>query len=532
MDALVIIPFILFLVVIFSAIAERLNLPYPILLVIVGLIVGFIPGIPNWHPSSDIVLPVFLPPILFAAARLITWQDIKNNISEICLLSIVLVVVSAIGMALSLDALIPLFTFSSAFVLCSIISPTDSISATSILNRLNTKQRLVRSLEIESLFNDAISITLYNLAVLLVFTGAMNMTAFTHHVAPAAIGGIAIGLVLAFFTSIIVNNFLRNSENELPIIMGLILAYVSYLFADQVGASGVLAVVAAGLFHTRTERMLKARTRLAEKASWNTYIFFLNGVIFIVIGLQFPVYLHRVNTYPAGELILYSVITILLLLIFRVIFIIFLSFISKIGGRYNIFSKNATIYSWRDVLVSSWSGMRGLVSLALAIALPEKLSATANFPNRDLIIFLTIITIIFTVVIQGITLPFVVKWLGITKRTEAVLQETNKAYLLITKRAISHLNQLRDERKLTSGLAKKLIDNYYESRLLEFNLASKAAKSTHDLNQEAEAWLARILEFERTLLLDMLQHGKVSQEAYTRIIHKIDRDEVGFATYS
>ncbi len=531
MDALVVIPFILFLVVIFTAIAERINIPYPILLVVVGLIVGFIPGLPNWHPPSNIVLTLFLPPILFAAARLISWQDIKNNSLEIIVLSIILVIASSIGIAFVLPSMAPIFSISSAFVLGAIISPTDAISATSILNRLNAKQRLVRSLEIESLFNDAVSITLYGVALFLVFTGTINTTSFTRTLLPSAIFGVAIGLVLSYFTSVIVDNFLRNSENELPIIMGLILAYVAYLFAEQMHASGILAVVAAGLFHTRTERTLKARTRLAEKASWDTYIFFLNGVIFIVIGLQFPVYLSLVKKIPMMTLFGISAATILLLLAFRFVFVASLALINRALARHNLVSKNATVYTWRDVLISSWSGMRGLVSLALAIALPINISGNIPFPDRNLIVFITIIVIMFTVVIQGLTLPLLVKWLGVAKRAEVILQETNQAYRRLTKQAIKHIEQLREKNKIGKGIAKQLIDNYYESRLLQFNLAQKANVDSTELACEAEKYLANILNFERTQLFDMLSNGTISQEVYVRIIHKLDRDEVGFATY-
>lgn len=530
MDALLVIPFILFLVVICTSIAERINVPYPLLLVVAGLIVGFIPGLPNWHPPSNIILPLFLPPILFAAARLISWQDIKNNMLEISLLSLVLVVTSAIGMAYSLQALAPVFSLSTAFVLGAIISPTDSIAATSILNKMNVQPALVRSLEIESLFNDAVSITLYTVAVYFVFTGSMKIHSFTHAVLPA-IGGIICGITLSYFTSVIVKSFLKDSENELPIIMSLILAYIAYSFAESLGASGVLSVVAAGLFHTRTERTITARTRLAERASWNTYIFFLNGVIFIVIGLQFPAYMETVKSIPTSQLIYLSVLTIVLLLMFRFFWVSILMLLSQLFARYRLSTKNATIYNWKDAIISSFSGMRGLVSLALAIALPVKINESTLFPNQNLIIFLTIITILFTVVIQGLALPFIVKWLGVAKRTHIIMQETNQVYRLITERAITHINSLKGEKKLTSGIAKKLVDHYYEARLLHFNLAQEANVADYKLNAEAEKWLKKILHYERTLLHHMLVRGEISQEAYIRIVHKIDRDEVGFTSY-
>lgn len=528
MDALVIIPFILFLVVICTAIAERINIPYPLLVIVVGLAVGFIPAVPNWHPDTNLVLPVFLPPILFAAARLISWQDIKSNLLEIGVLSLVLVITTAIGMAITLPILAPYFTLASAFVLGAIISPTDSISATSILNKMNTKPRLVRSLEIESLFNDAVSITLYKISLFLVVTGSLDIHAFTLEILLSSCSGIAIGLLLAFFTNVIVNNFLRDSDNELPIIMGLILAYVAYLFAERVGASGVLSVVAAGLFHIRTERRLKARTRLAEQASWNTFIFFLNGVIFIVIGLQFPVYWHRAHDIPLLNLFYFSLITIASLLLLRLVWIGLLAGLSRLFSAYHLLSRQATRYTWRDVIISTLSGMRGMVSLALALAIPTHIAPNIPFPDRDLIILLTIIVILFTVVIQGLILPFVVRWLGATKDSARLLAETNDSYRYITEQAIAHITLLQSEQQLTSSIAKKLVDNYYEGRLLQFNLSQQLHSKTTELSDEAEKWLRHFLQYERELLYDLLKQGKISQDAYVRIVRKIDRDEVGF----
>ena len=535
MDALAIIPFILFLVVICAAIAERINIPYPLLVIVVGMLVGFIPGIPNWHPSTELVLPIFLPPFLFAAARLISWQDIKSNFLEICFLSFILVIITAISMAFALPVFAPYFSLASAFVLGAIISPTDSISATSILNKLNTKQRLVRSLEIESLFNDAVSITLYKISILMVLVGTVKLGSFNTSIALSGAGGIVIGLLLAYFTQVIINNFLRESENELPIIMGLILAYVSYLFAERMGASGVLSVVAAGLFHIRTEKNLKAQTRLAEQASWNTFIFFLNGVIFIVIGLQFPVYWQRVNTIPVHEIIYDSVIVIGLLLVLRFACLIFLASITKVLKRWALINFQSTPYSWKDVIISSSSGMRGMVSLALAIALPAEIAPGISFPDRDLIILLTIIVIVFTVVIQGLLLPFIIKGLGCIKDARATAEKTARTYRYITEQALNHVTLAQRKNTLSSSIAERIVDNYYESRLLQFNLHHKECSTNlleaEQISREAEKCLKEIMNFERDLLFKLLSKGEITQEVYIRILRKIDQDEVGFGSF-
>jgi monovalent cation/hydrogen antiporter len=251
MTALEILPFILFIVVIATAIAERINIPYPLVLVIAGILVGLMPGIPNWHPPSNMVLPVFLPPILFAAARTISWRDIRSNMNNIVSLSVILVLVNTFAIAGVIYWIIPKIHFASALVLGAIISPTDAVAATSILSKMHVRQSIIRTIEVESLFNDAAGIVLYKMAVLFVFMGSLDMHELGLRSILVGAGGVVIGLLFSYFTNLIVEQFLSNSENNLPIIMSLILAYVAYLFAERLGASGVLAVVAAGLYHKK-----------------------------------------------------------------------------------------------------------------------------------------------------------------------------------------------------------------------------------------------------------------------------------------
>lgn len=531
MTAFEIIPFILFLVVIGTAIAERINVPYPLVLVVAGLIVGFIPGIPNWHPPSNMVLTLFLPPILFAAARLISWEDIQNNIAEIILLAIVLVIVSTITVGWVLHWIVPDISLSAALVLGAIISPTDAIASTSILNKMKAQQRVIRSIEVESLFNDAISIVLYKMAILFVFMGSINVTQVTTHTILVGLGGIAVGLMFSYFTSLIVKEFLTESENELPIIMSLILAYVAYLFASRIGVSGVLAVVAAGLFHKRTEHTIKARTRLSEKSVWDTFIFFLNGLIFIIIGMQFPSFLHKVSYLPASQLALFSVIIIVILLLLRFIWVTLTTYLSTRIAKFRKSKSQSTEFSWREVLISSCAGMRGLVSLALAIALPISISNTEPFPSLNLIVFLTIIVILFTLVVQGLMLPYLIKFLKLEKTDISTIKEATKIYRKLTKDAITHIGRLEETKHVCSVAAKKLVDNYYTNRLLQFKISYETECDTHEVGHEAESLLAKILDYERKLLYQMRSHGEISEEVYIRILSKIDRDQVGFASY-
>jgi len=528
-NAIEILPFILFIVVIVTSVSEKINVPYPLLLVIAGLVVGFVPGIPDWHPASSIVLPLFLPPILFAAARLISWQDIRDNANTIASLSIILVLITALGIAWVLHTFIPGMSFSAALVLGAIISPTDTVAASAILTRLNIRQNIIRTVEVESLFNDAVSIVLYKAAVLFVFMGTINVADVGSRTFLVGLGGIAVGLVFSYFTSLIVEQFLTKSENELPIIMSLVLAYVAYLFADRVGVSGVLAVVAAGLYHKKTERKIEARARLSEKTVWDTLIFFLNGILFITIGMQFTSYLKKVANLPTFDLILFSFMTIVALLVVRLIWVAATSYIPHFFQR----KKDAElpVFPFQKVFIVSWSGMRGLVSLALAIALPEMLSTTQPFPYRDLIIFLTIMTILFTLIVQGLTLPLLIKWLGAGKDDQKELRRITKIYQMITKKTIDSMSQTPEWEMEYSPAAVKLVENYYANRLIQFTANYETKMDVHEVGSEAESLLGKILQYERNELLKMRQQGRITDEIYIRVLRKLDRDEVGFASY-
>lgn len=532
MNALEILPFILFIVVIVTAISERINVPYPLLLVIAGLIVGFVPEIPNWHPPTDIILPVFLPPILFAAARLVSWQDIKNNLGVIGSLSIVLVIVTAVIIAGVLYLFIPQMSFSSALVLGAIISPTDTTAATAILNRLNIRQHIIRTVEVESLFNDAMGIVMYKAAILFVYIGTINIVDAGIETVLVGLGGIAVGLVFAYFTRLIVEQFFTDSDSELPIIMSLILAYVAYMFADRVGLSGVLAVVSAGLYHKKTEQSINANARLSETNVWSTLIFFLNGILFISIGMQFQSYLEKVHYLPLKDLLLFALLTILSLIVLRLGWVMLTNYLITLFKRHHNKKKKIT-YPMQETLITSWAGMRGLVSLALAIALPEMLSETTAFPYRNLIIFLTILTILFTLLVQGLTLPSLIRLLDAGKDDKRELKRIATVHQRLTTQALANINKLEDEEVSYTAQAKTLVKNYYANRLLQFS-ASAAQESevdAHIISEEASQLLAKILRYERTELAKMLKQGKISEEIYICVLRKIDRDEVGFTSF-
>ncbi len=529
MTTLASLPFILFLVVVVTAVAENINVPYPLLLVITGLIVGFIPNIPSWHPPSDIVLALFLPPILFSAARLISWQDVKQHITIITSLSIFLVLFSALAIAWMLCWLIPGIHFATGLILGAIIAPTDVIAANSILTKMNVPRHIIRTIKVESLFNDACGIVLYKTALLIAVGHTLSLPEISHQVLFIGVGGIAIGLLFAYISGIIIKQFLSHSENHLPIIMSLILAYVSYWFAEKLGASGVLAVVAAGLYHKQTERSVSASIRLAEKTVWDTLIFFLNGLIFISIGTEFPSYLQSVHYLPMSKLLLFSAATIFSLFLLRLAWVGVTIAIDQYHWRVKSGRFGQPLISWKKSLIVSWAGMRGLVSLALAVALPSLAATNQQVPMRDLIVFLTIITILFTLLVQGLTLKPLIKWLGVSKNHEEDVKKMRDIYQHLTEKALHHI-ETPDTHTLQSEAsidAKEIVATHYQNRLRH---ALSPSKHPHH-HKHAESLLARMLQFERDHLLKMREQGEISEEIYLKILLKLDRDEVSFSPY-
>lgn len=531
MTTLEILAFILFIVVIVTAISERINIPYPLLLVITGLIVGFVPGIPSWHPPNDIVLALFLPPILFSAARLISVREIIAHLGTISWLSVVLVLVTTIAIALTLDFFIPAIPLSSAMVLGAIISPTDTTAACAILSNMNVRQHIIRTIEIESLFNDATGIVLYKTGVAFVALGSIKVADSALQTVWVGLGGIAVGLIVAFAARFIIEKFLTHSENKLPIIMSLILAYVAYLLADRLGLSSVLAVVAAGLYHRNTEIAIEASTRLSEKTVWDTLIFFLNGLIFITIGIQFPSFLKRVSYIPTEDLVAFSIITIVVVLLLRMVWVATTAYGVRLFAYLRGKPPTEERFSYKKIIIVSWSGMRGLVSLALAIAIPITLPNGDSFPFRDLIIFLTIIVILFTLLAQGLSLPFIIKLLGASKDDRLLRKQTEEIYQQLTKKAIERVKRVTEQEQSSSPAARKLVEHYYENRLLEFSVKYETDVESHEIRHEAEILLAKILEYERNVINKLRKQGEISEEIYIKILTKLDRDEVGFASY-
>lgn len=392
-----------------SALAEKIKVPAPIVLILLGMAVGFIPSIPDVELDPEIIMLIFLPPLLYDAAFHISFKDFRTNINTIGILAIWLVFLTAAGIAVFAHYFIPGMTWPLAFVLGAILSATDAVAAIGITKGLGLSQKAQTILEGESLVNDASALIAYRFAV-----AAVTGISFVWWKASLDFvfvlgGGLLAGLAISWVMKRVIRMF---RTNDMVIIsLMLLMPFVTYLAAEHIGVSGVIAVVVLGLAMSRLSRVrFPDKLKQQSRHYWDVNIFMLNGLIFVLIGLQFPVVLKRMNPDEVWAYILYAVI--ITIVAFGIRF--FRVFWQQIK-LFNAFQRNhprvqeEALFDSRTTLIITWSGLRGIVSLAIAIGLPVRLENGQPFPMRNEIIFLSIAVVIFSLLGQGLTLPLVVK---------------------------------------------------------------------------------------------------------------------------
>lgn len=392
-----------------TMLSEKIGVSYPIFLVIAGLLISFIPGMPHFELDPDWVFLIFLPPLLYGAAWNTSWKDFWHWKRPILLLSIGLVVFTATSIAYLSHAMIPGFTLAMGFVLGGVISPPDAVAATSVLQGLKVPKRVVTILEGESLVNDASSLIVFRVALATMSTGQFVLWQAGVDFFTVAIMGIIIGLAIAHVLYL-VHRFFPTTPS-IDTALTFISPYLMYIAAEHFHYSGVLAVVSGGLFLSfRAHELFSYQSRMQTNYVWETVIFLLNGIVFIMIGLQLPEVMTGLTKYTLLEVITYAVVVSVVTILIRIIWVFPATYIPRI--LFKSIREKEPRPSWQTVFIVAWSGMRGVVSLASALAVPLMLKGSA-FPHRDLILFITFVVILFTLVLQGLSLPYLIKWLKI-----------------------------------------------------------------------------------------------------------------------
>lgn len=418
MENYTVVIFLLALMICLSAFADKIKLPYPILLIVAGITVGFIPSMPDIEINPEVIFLIFLPPLLYDAAFNISYPVFKTNIHTIAILAITLVFLTAIGIAVTAHYIIPGFSWPLSFVLGAILSATDAVAAMSITKGLGLSHKTNTILEGESLINDASALVAYRFAV-----AAVTGTAFVFWRASLEFvilmaGGFAVGLVMGKLLAFVLKQVQKNAMVTISFM--LLMPFVTYELAEQLHVSGVIAVVVLGLgISGFSNKIFNENLKHQSKSIWEIIIFLLNGLIFILIGLQFPYVIKNIDRSEVLPYILYGFIITIVALIIRIARV----FLQKVNlqkefkkGRGKITEQ--ALLDFKNSLIISWSGMRGIVSLAIAIGLPLQLENGTPFPQRNALIFISVVVVLFTLIGQGLTLPALVRWL--TRKENAV----------------------------------------------------------------------------------------------------------------
>jgi CPA1 family monovalent cation:H+ antiporter len=504
-----------------SVLAAVIDVPYPILLVLGGLVLGFVPGIPAVSMPPELVLVVFLPPLLYWAAFLASPRDLRADLRAISMAAVGLVLATTVAVAAVAHAVVDGLPWAAAFALGAIVSPTDPLAATAIARRLGVPRRLITVLEGESLANDATALVAYRVAVAAVVGGGFTLWEAGLRFVAGAAGGVAIGLLAGW----LVAQVRRRIEDPLvEIVISLASGYLAYLPADRLGASGVLAAVTTGLYlGWHAPELASVSTRLLGTSFWKVLNYLLNTVLFILVGLQLHAILDGVSGRAAPTLLGQAAAVSGVVIAVRLAWGFTMPYVVRAIDRRP--SQRARRVGARQRLVSAWSGMRGAVSLAAALALPLEGEAGRPFPERNLIILLTFAVILATLVLQGLTLPVLIRWLGVTG--DGVEQrEELRARLGATAAALARLDELAGEDWTRDDTVERLRGMYdYRRRRLKA-LAGKIEDDGYEDRSLAYQRLVReLLEAQRRAIVELRNQGTIGTDVMRRVERDLDLED-------
>lgn len=420
--------------------SQKLRVSYPTFLVIGGLVIGFLPGIPRTTINPEIIFLIFLPPLLYEAAWFTSWQNFWRFKRAIASLAFSLVFITSTAIALVSNAIIPNFSLALGFLLGGIISPPDAVAANSVLKDVDVPKRVTAILEGESLINDASSLIVFRFALAAVLTGEFVFKKALVDFFVVSIMGIVVGLVTAKIIYKI--HFYLPTTPNVDAILTVITPYIMYLVAEQFHFSGVLAVVSGGLFlSSYSHKFLNYQSRMVAYGVWNSLIFLLNGLVFILIGLQLPSIVDGLGDYSLSEAIYYAIIITLTAIIVRIFYVFPNAYIPRLFSKK--IREREKFPPPALVFIVGWAGMRGVVSLAAALSIPLMMTNGDVFPQRNLILFITFVVIFITLVFQGLTMPLLVRFFNINEIDEKIpeAQQLTQIRLRMAKLSLDYLDQ-------------------------------------------------------------------------------------------
>jgi CPA1 family monovalent cation:H+ antiporter len=502
-------------------IAVRFHIPLEIFLVIGSGLISFIPGLPTIEINPMIIFNLFLPPILFHAAYYTSWREFKINIRPISLLSIVLVIISAMVIAAFSKWLIPSFTWAQGFLLGAIVSPTDAASATAIIKKIGAPQRLISILEGESLINDATALILFRFALAAILVGSFSMVDAISKFFIMSIGGLIVGLGIGKIVLIISKRIKMPSAE---ITLSIITAFSCYIAAERLGVSGVIATVACGIyFGLALPEIASSKSRIQAKGTWNTMLFIINGFVFTLIGLELPNIVRHLEVYSLKTIFLYGISISLILILVRIIWVVIAAYLSRLMVP-SIQKRDP--FHFPTLFILGWSGMRGIVSLAAVLSLPYQIHGYVPFPNRDLILLLTYFVIFVTLIIPTFSLPFLLKYFGLTHTSNPFKEEAIARYQVLE--TVLHCI---DDFVKTESFPENVVNEFRNQIERRMKVVSTQISDTpfSTLTDEYTA-LRKLLQMsfsiERKILLNLRKQGDISDHVFHLLLDELDFEEM------
>ncbi|MEP7232467.1 MAG: Na+/H+ antiporter [Ginsengibacter sp.] len=525
MNYVILVTTLLFGVTFLAGVSNKYNLPFPIILVLTGLLISVIPGLPAITLRPEIVFLIFLPPLLYESAWKTNWHNFKKFKRPILLSAFVLVFFTTLMVGIAAHYFIPGISWPLGFLLGAIVSPTDAVAATSITKKLHLSPRIVTILEGESLVNDASGLVAYKYAISAVMAGNFIFWKAGLNFLIVIAGSIATGLLIGYIARVILKRICVDSVIQTTITF--IIPFTSYLIAEELEISGVLAVVCTGLYLSyNSESIITNKSRITIYAVWDVISFILNGLIFILIGLQLKIVMKGITGYSVRELIIYGLFVSLVVIICRFVFAVPAALLPRVLSKR---IRETESFNRGNMWVFGFAGIRGVVSLAAALALPNLLPDGSPFPERDLIIYLTFCVILTTLVLLGHNLPPIIRRLKLP--AHSLVAEEYETRSVILENTITHIGQnLSSVKEEFLTNLKRKYDTKYE-RIQRTELPGdyfkneKYTDAGNEVFNEYSKLELDILSVERRWLLQLTREGKVSEEIVRKIERELDLEE-------
>ncbi len=507
-------------VILFAGLARVFKVPYPILLVMAGVALSFVPHLPRVSLPPELVFTFFLPPLLYSAAWTLSWREFRRNFGVVSMLAFGLVIVTVLSLMAAAGRLLPGFTPQSALLLGAVIAATDAIAATSVARRVGLPHSIVSLLEAESLINDGTGLLALQFGVGILLTGhTPTLAEGAGRLALLTLGGVVVGLLVAVPIAWIERKI---DDGPIEIVLSVLVSYVTYFAGERLHVSGVIGVIVCGMYMSRQSvSVMSAAVRLQATAVWDSLTFVLNGLIFMLLGLQLPFVLAQVRQTQVHSIWLYGAVFSLAVIALRMAWIFAERHAAHLLSRWLLHTTEERP-DWRELLVVGWGGMRGVLSLAAAVSLPLA-TASGPFAQRSLIIFLSFYLIVVTLVVQGLSLPWLIRSLGICGASD-LLEEELEARRTILTEAFAYLSRRRSEERHHRAMLDQLV-RAYRFRLDSLPSHPEDHEDSAAAMQDRREAILAVIKVERDTLLRLRNSGEIDDTVLRRLQREMDLAE-------